>query len=105
MMNIGGSIKDSFYRYKMSPISTIQEGKNQNTRTIIKNFMTVCSELKREPNTIEKFIGYKLNLRTKIEKKELIVHGDHTTASLQNIINDYIKDYVLCKSCGNPETN
>lgn len=104
-MNIGGNTNDAFYRYKMTPLSVSQEGKNQNTRTIIKNFTLICSELKRDPMDIEKFIGYKLNLRVKIEKKELMVHGNHTVMVLQNIINEYIKDYVLCGSCGNPETN
>lgn len=105
MMNIGGDMSDTFYRYKMSHVVTIQEGKNQNTKTIIKNFATICEELKRDPTDIEKFVSYRLNLRVKINKKELVVHGNHSTTSLQNIINDYIRDYVLCKSCGNPETS
>lgn len=104
-MNIGGNTNDTFYRYKMTPLSISQEGKNQNTRTMIKNFVLICGELKRNPTDIEKFIGYKLNLRVKIDKKELMVHGDHTVVMLQSIISEYIKDYVLCGSCGNPETN
>jgi translation initiation factor 2 beta subunit (eIF-2beta)/eIF-5 len=103
MINIGNT-KDPFYRYKMSRPILCQEGKNQNTRTIIKNFKTICEELNREPVYIEKYIRYKLNLRTKCLEHELIVHGNHEVSGIQKIISEYINDYVLCNTCQNPET-
>jgi putative translation initiation factor aIF-2 beta subunit len=105
MQNIGGNCNDEFYRYKMSVLGVEYEGKNQNTRTIIKNFINICDELRRDPDLIEKYIGYQLNLRTKIDKIKLVVHSNHDRNVLQNIINGYIKDYVLCRTCHNPETS
>lgn len=103
-MNIGGDPSDSFHRYKMSPIKITQRRKNGSSKTIITNFLTICTELNREPKNIEKFVSSKMNSRTNIENKELLIQGDHELVVIQQIIKDYIKDYVLCKNCNNPET-
>ena len=39
------------------------------------------------------------------DKDRYIVNGDHTAVRLQDLLDGFIKKYVLCVNCSNPETN
>jgi translation initiation factor 5 len=53
-----------------------------------------------------KYFGIELGSPATIDAKtdRYIVNGEHTAQRLQELLDDFIKKYVLCASCGNPET-
>ena len=54
-----------------------------------------------------KFFGCELGSQTIVDSKtdRYIVNGSHTAARLQELLDEFIKKYVLCVNCSNPETN
>ena len=53
-----------------------------------------------------KYFGIELGAQTQIDKKNerFIVNGSHDSEKLQDILDGYIKKFVLCQQCENPET-
>jgi len=53
-----------------------------------------------------KYFGIELGAQTQIDKKNerFIVNGSHDGDKLQDILDGYIKKFVLCQQCENPET-
>lgn len=95
-MNINGS-DDPFYRYKM-PALAVEHRKNNTT--VITNLDEVCKSLSREPEDVMKW--FRNALATRVTKNTL--SGRLSAEVLQTFLQDYINRFVLCESCGNPET-
>jgi translation initiation factor 5 len=53
-----------------------------------------------------KYFGCELGAQTNFDVKNerYIVNGEHDANKLQEILYGFIKKYVLCPSCDNPET-
>ena len=53
-----------------------------------------------------KYYGYELGAQTSYEAKTgtCIVNGSHDNKKLGDILEGFIKKYVQCYACGNPET-
>ena len=53
-----------------------------------------------------KYFGIELGAQTQIDKKNerFIVNGSHDADKMQDILDGYIKKFVLCQKCENPET-
>ncbi len=53
-----------------------------------------------------KYFGCELGAQTKFDKKQgtSIVNGAHESGKLSELLEGFIKKYVQCYSCGNPET-
>ena len=47
-----------------------------------------------------------MGAQTQIDKKNerFIVNGSHDAEKMQDILDGYIKKFVLCQKCENPET-
>lgn len=54
-----------------------------------------------------KYFGCELGAQVKCDEKtdRYIVNGAHDAAKLQQLLNGFIQKFVLCPSCGNPETD
>ena len=54
-----------------------------------------------------KFFGCKLGAQTKMDVKNscYIVNGSHEETRLQDLLDGFIKKFVLCPECENPETS
>lgn len=54
-----------------------------------------------------KFFGCELGAQVQMNAKEdrYIVNGAHDCEKLQNLLDGFIKRFVLCPNCDNPETN
>ena len=100
-MNIGGDINDEFYRYKMPNID-IQHTK---TKTIITNITDIIESIKRNEIYLQKYIGYELGARVLNKNYRFEINGKHDKNKIIDIVNSFIKLYVLCIECGLPETN
>ncbi|KAL3202425.1 hypothetical protein MRX96_042496, partial [Rhipicephalus microplus] len=105
-VNVNRSLTDQFYRYKMPKIIAKVEGKGNGIKTVLVNMSEVAKALNRPPTYPTKYFGCELGAQTQLDAKNdrYIVNGAHEAAKLQDILDGFIRRYVLCASCDNPET-
>eukprot|EP00127_Corallochytrium_limacisporum_P004236 Clim_evm181s157 gene=Clim_evmTU181s157 len=106
IINIGGDASDQFFRYKMPKVTVKWEGRGNGTKTVLSNIEDVARCLERPPSYPTKFFGCELGTTTKIneEDSKYIINGHWPAEELQKLIDVFIKKFVLCGSCNNPET-
>jgi translation initiation factor 5 len=107
MLNIGGeNAGDAFYRYKMPKLQCKIEGRGNGIKTNVVNNVDIAKALERPPEYVIKYFGTELGAQTKYDKKAgtSIVNGAHDQKKLSEILESFIKKYVQCYGCGNPET-
>ncbi|GBN52267.1 Eukaryotic translation initiation factor 5 [Araneus ventricosus] len=105
-VNVNRSLSDQFYRYKMPKLLAKVEGKGNGIKTVVVNMVEVAKALNRPPTYPTKYFGCELGAQTQFDWKNerYIVNGSHDAAKLQDLLDGFIKRYVLCPSCDNPET-
>jgi len=82
------------------------EGKGNGIKTVIVNMTDVAKALGRPPTYPTKFFGCELGAQTQFDLKNdrFIVNGAHEAGKLQQMLDIFIKKFVLCPNCDNPET-
>ncbi|CAI2353495.1 unnamed protein product [Caenorhabditis sp. 36 PRJEB53466] len=90
----------------MPKLSAKVEGKGNGIKTVISNMSEIAKALERPPMYPTKYFGCELGAQTNFDAKNerYIVNGEHDANKLQDILDGFIKKFVLCKSCENPET-
>ncbi|KAG7219900.1 hypothetical protein INR49_018759 [Caranx melampygus] len=88
-VNVNRSVSDQFYRYKMP-------------RLIAK--VTARWRLHMIPDQV---FGCELGAQTQFDTKNdrYIVNGSHEANKLQDMLDGFIRKFVLCTECDNPETD
>ncbi|CAH9094645.1 unnamed protein product [Cuscuta epithymum] len=107
LQNIGASNKDdAFYRYKMPRMITKTEGRGNGIKTNVVNMVDIAKALARPASYTTKYFGCELGAQSKFDEKTGIslVNGAHDTAKLAGLLENFIKKYVQCYGCRNPET-
>ncbi|KAB1211261.1 Eukaryotic translation initiation factor 5 [Morella rubra] len=106
LQNIGGNNDDAFYRYKMPRMVTKIEGRGNGIKTNVVNMVDIAKALARPAAYTTKYFGCELGAQSKFDEKTGIslVNGAHDTAKLAGLLENFIKKYVQCFGCGNPET-
>ena len=127
MLNVNRSVQDAFYRYKMPRLQAKVEGKGNGVKTVIPNMVDIARALGRPPtcklsiryllsvcwlsikncfSDPTKFFGCELGAQTQFDHKNdrYIVNGSHEAAKLQDMLDIFIRKFVLCEACDNPET-
>ncbi|XP_039248292.2 eukaryotic translation initiation factor 5-like [Styela clava] len=106
LLNVNRDVKDQFYRYKMPSILAKVEGKGNGIKTVIVNMVDIAKALGRPPTYACKYFGCELGAQTQFDIKNdrYIVNGSHDAPKLQDLLDTFIKKYVLCQQCDNPET-
>ncbi|GMH43733.1 hypothetical protein BSKO_11655 [Bryopsis sp. KO-2023] len=106
-INIGAENgSDPFHRYKMpKPVAKI-EGRGNGIKTNVVNNVDIAKALERPASYIIKYFGFELGALTTYDSKigTSIVNGAHDANTLMRLTESFIKKYVQCYSCGNPET-
>ncbi|XP_022773189.1 probable eukaryotic translation initiation factor 5-1 [Durio zibethinus] len=108
LQNIGASNSDdAFYRYKMPKMITKIEGRGNGIKTNVVNMVEIAKALARPASYTTKYFGYELGAQSKFDEKTgtSLVNGAHDTAKLAGLLENFIKKYVQCYGCGNPETD
>jgi len=105
-LNVNRNVQDSFYRYKMPKLVAKVEGKGNGIKTVIVNMVDVARALSRPPTYVTKYFGCELGAQTQfdIKAERYIVNGCHDGNKLQDMLDGFIKKFVLCEKCENPET-
>ncbi|KAK6927899.1 W2 domain [Dillenia turbinata] len=107
LQNIGADNRgDAFYRYKMPKMITKIEGRGNGIKTNIVNMVDIAKALARPASYTTKYFGCELGAQSKFDEKTgvSLVNGAHETAKLAGLLENFIKKYVQCYGCGNPET-
>lgn len=107
LQNIGAANSDdAFYRYKMPKMITKIEGRGNGIKTNIVNMMDIAKALARPASYTTKYFGCELGAQSKFDEKTgiALVNGAHDTPKLAGLLENFIKKYVQCYGCGNPET-
>ena len=106
-LNVNRKMVDPFYRYKMPCLVTKVEGKGNGIKTVISNMIDIAKCLKCPAIYVMKYFSYELGAQTQFDAKtnRYIVNGVHEGDKLQNMLDGFIKKFVLCKKCENPETS
>lgn len=80
------------------------KGHIQGNKTIVTNFNQICAVLRREPEQLLKYLQRELATPASIDGPRLVL-GRKISASLINEkIEQYANDFVLCKECKKPDT-
>jgi len=107
LLNVNREVQDTFYRYKMPSIMAKVEGKGNGVKTVIVNMSDIGRAIGRPASYPCKFFGCELGAQTQFDLKNdrYIVNGSHEGSRLQDMLDVFIKKFVLCQECDNPETN
>ncbi|XP_046968209.1 eukaryotic translation initiation factor 5 [Vanessa cardui] len=105
-VNVNRNVADAFYRYKMPRICAKVEGKGNGIKTVIVNMPEVAKAIGRPATYPTKYFGCELGAQTQFDFKNerFIVNGSHDSAKLQDLLDGFIRKFVLCPECDNPET-
>jgi translation initiation factor 5 len=104
-INIPKNVDDPFHRYKRNAVETVFVSK-KGGQTEILNLVQIAKQLNRDVETLLKHIKKTLNTGiAKSENEKYRVKGYIGANEVDNVVEDYIKRFIICKNCGNPETS
>ena len=76
----------------------------QGPKTLVKNFSSICKSLRRDPEHLARFLVKELGTSGVIENDWLRLKGEFPNERVNEKLKLYIKNFVLCKECGKPDT-
>ncbi|MDT7859048.1 MAG: translation initiation factor IF-2 subunit beta [Candidatus Aenigmarchaeota archaeon] len=80
------------------------ESEIQGPKFIIKNFKKIAEYIKRDPKHFAKFLMLSLASSGSIEGETLVLNSKLKREVVQQKVEEYIKRYVFCKVCNEPDT-
>jgi len=80
------------------------EGHFEGKKTILTNFFQIASYIRRNPEHFQKFILRELAASGQKDGDRLILNMTVPSAKINQKVEQYIKEFVLCKECGKPDT-
>jgi len=101
-----GSSDDQHFRYKMPALVLKHEGKGKMKKTLLVNIKDVCESIGRPADYLMTYLGQKLSATAKVEKEIGLsyVTGHHDAAQVQEVVLNFVRDAVMCRTCHKPET-
>ncbi len=79
-------------------------GHVQGNKTIISNFYQIANIIHRKPEHILKFILKELATPGELKKSGIIIGSKVPASRINEKIEKYVEEYVLCKECKKPDT-
>jgi translation initiation factor 2 subunit 2 len=76
----------------------------QGAKTVIKNMAEVASGLRREQEQVGRFIAKEMAAPGSIQNGTFVLQAKASKEMLQKKLEDYIKNFVYCRVCGEPDT-
>lgn len=80
------------------------EGRFEGRKTILTNFYQIADYLRRNPEHMQKFIIKELATSGQREGDRLVLNLKVPSSRINQKIEQYLKEFVLCKECGKPDT-
>jgi translation initiation factor 2 subunit 2 len=96
---------------EIKPISAVErfevpeaKGFIEGNKTIITNFSQVCDYIKRPMEHLAKYLAKSLGTSFVVEGNRLILNRKFKMDKVNEKIQEYVKEYVICKQCKKPDT-
>ena len=80
------------------------EGHFEGKKTILSNFFQIASHLRRSPEHFQKFMLKELAAAGQKEGDRLILNMKVPSTKINQKIEEYVNEFVLCKECKKPDT-
>lgn len=80
------------------------KGHIEGNKTIIDNFQEIVSILRRPQEHIIKFLSRELAALATLDNERLIFNKKLIGSKINEKIEAYAKEFVICKECGKPDT-
>ena len=80
------------------------EGHIEGKKTILTNFLIIASYIRTNPEHFQKFILKELATSGQREGERLILNNKIASSKINAKIDRYVKEFVICKECGKPDT-
>src|SRR3989344_9555612 len=87
-------------RFELQEVKSIIQG----NKTIISNFSSIVSQIRREPQHLLKFLLRELATPGNIDGPRLILGRKISSRLIQQKVEEYVKIFVLCHDCKKPDT-
>ncbi|NCP71790.1 translation initiation factor IF-2 subunit beta [archaeon] len=87
-------------RFELPTVDSIVQGK----QTIWKNFSKCAKDLKREELQMYKFVMKEISTSSTIVNGTLVLNGIFNNQKMNQILDKYLKYFVLCSACKKPDT-
>ncbi|MCP3686258.1 MAG: translation initiation factor IF-2 subunit beta [bacterium] len=79
-------------------------GHIQGNKTVINNFYQIATAFNRPPEHLLKYVLKELATPGELKKSAAIVGRKISASNINDKINKYAKDFVLCTECQKPDT-
>lgn len=74
-------------------------------KTSFTNVKEICDKIHRSPDHLMSFLSVELGTETSINNsQEIILKGRFQQTQIENVLKQYIREYVICKTCKSPDT-
>ncbi len=93
-------IDKSSERFEIPKIKGYFSGK----KTILTNISQIVSYLRRNPEHFQKFLLKELAIPGQKEGDNLVLNIRISSEKINSKIQQYAKEFVLCRECGKPDT-
>ena len=80
------------------------EGHFEGKKTILTNFSQIASYIRRNPEHFQKFMMRELAASGQKEGDRLVLNMTVPSAKINQKVEQYVKEFVLCEQCGKPDT-
>lgn len=87
-------------RFEIPKIKGHFEGK----KTILNNFFQIASHIRRNPEHFQKFLLKELATSGQKTGENLILNNKIPSEKINSKIEQYVKEFVVCRECGKPDT-
>jgi translation initiation factor 2 subunit 2 len=88
-------------RFEIPVFSSFIEG----NQTIVKNINEVADKLRRDQKHIIKYLSKEFAVPTNFDGKRLILNGRFREDALNQRLNTYVSEFVICNECKKPDTS
>jgi len=87
-------------RFEIPRVRSVIEG----NKTFLVNLREILERINRDESHFLKFMAGELATAVTVEGNRAVFTGKHAKITLQNLLERYVKEYVLCNECGKPDT-
>ncbi|MFH0924406.1 MAG: translation initiation factor IF-2 subunit beta [bacterium] len=91
---------ESSERFEVPKVESIVEG----TKTIVPNFLQLCSLLRRNCDHVSKFLSKELATQIVIEKDRAVFNRKLLPRQINEKIEAYVQEFIICPECKKPDT-
>ena len=79
-------------------------GHIQGNKTVISNFLQIAQTLRRPVEHLLKFINREMAAMGEVKKNLVIFNTKLSAIKMNEKIQEYIDNFVICRTCGRPDT-